>query len=82
MALLARLNPWASLLAAVFYADMMAGSNLMQLNTWVPFPLVNVLQGLIIIMITATFVWNRRRKRPAPAVPQPTTAPPKGTACK
>ncbi len=72
VALLARLNPWASVLAAVFYADMMAGSNLMQLNTSVPFPLVNVLQGLIILLITGTYLWKRRRPpRPAArAVPK------------
>ncbi len=63
VALLARLNPWAAIVAAVFYANMMAGSNGMQINTSVPFPLVNVLQGLIILMITASFVLNRRRKR-------------------
>ena len=63
VALLARLNPWAAIVAAVFYANMMAGSNGMQINTDVPYPLVNVLQGLIILMITATFVLNRRRPR-------------------
>lgn len=70
VALLARLNPWASLPAAIFYADTMSGSNLMQLNTSVPFPLVNVLQGLIILLITGTFLWKRRRparSRPRPA---------------
>jgi ABC-type uncharacterized transport system ATPase subunit/ABC-type uncharacterized transport system permease subunit len=63
VALLARLNPWAAIVAAVFYANMMAGSNGMQINTNVPYPLVNVLQGLIILMITAVFVLNRRKKR-------------------
>lgn len=63
VALLARLNPWASIVAAVFYANMMAGSNQMQINTNVPFPLVNVLQGLIILLITGTFTWNWRRRR-------------------
>ena len=62
VALLARLNPWAAIVAAVFYANMMAGSNSMQINTEVPYPLVNVLQGLIILMITAVFVLNRRKK--------------------
>jgi ABC-type uncharacterized transport system ATPase subunit/ABC-type uncharacterized transport system permease subunit len=63
VALLARLNPWAAIVAAVFYANMMAGSNGMQINTSVPYPLVNVLQGLIILLITAVFVVNRRRAR-------------------
>jgi hypothetical protein len=62
VALLARLNPWAAVLAAAFYADMMAGSNAMQINTSVPFPLVNVLQGIIILLITAVFVVDRRTR--------------------
>ncbi|MCB1273797.1 MAG: ATP-binding cassette domain-containing protein [Leucobacter sp.] len=82
VALLARLNPWASLLAALFYATMMAGSTgLQQID--VPFPVVNVLQGIIIIAITATFVWNRKKTRAgrigapakragAPGAPAPT----------
>jgi ABC-type uncharacterized transport system ATPase subunit/ABC-type uncharacterized transport system permease subunit len=62
VALLARLNPWAAIVAAAFYANMMAGSNAMQLNTDVPYPLVNVLQGLIILSITALFVIDRRNR--------------------
>ncbi len=62
VALLARLNPWAAVVAAVFYANMMAGSNSMQVNTDVPYPLVNVLQGLIILFITATLLLRRRRR--------------------
>lgn len=64
------MNPWWSILAAFFYADMMAGSSQMQINTSVPFPLVNVLQGLIILLITGTYLWKLRRGRtstPAPA---------------
>lgn len=71
VALLARLNPWASLVAALFYATMMAGGTGLQ-ATGVPFPLVNVLQGLIIIFITAQFVisWRRKSKsRFAPDTP-------------
>jgi ABC-type uncharacterized transport system ATPase subunit/ABC-type uncharacterized transport system permease subunit len=66
VALLARLNPWASLLAALFYATMMAGGTGLQ-STGVPFPMISLLQGLIVIAITATFVGNvRRRRKPAP----------------
>ena len=63
VALLARLNPWAAFAAAAFYANMMAGSNSMQINAGVPYPMVQILQGLIIIFITATFVFNWRRKK-------------------
>jgi ABC-type uncharacterized transport system ATPase subunit/ABC-type uncharacterized transport system permease subunit len=62
VALLARLNPWASLVAALFYATMMGGATGLQASG-VPFPLVSVLQGLIIIAITATYVFNRFKRR-------------------
>ena len=65
VALLARLNPWAAIVAAAFYANIMAGATAMQLNTAVPFPLVNVLQGLIILSITAVFVIDRRTRERA-----------------
>lgn len=62
VALLARLNPWASIVAALFYATMLGGQTGLQ-SVGVPFPLVQVLQGLIIVMITATFTWNWWTKR-------------------
>ena len=63
VALLARLNPWVAILAAVFYADMIAGSSSMQANANVPKPLVDVILGLIVLMITATFAWNWSRRK-------------------
>jgi len=63
VALLARLNPWTAIVAAVFYADMMAGSSAMQANANVPYSLVNVIQGLLILMLTGTFAFNWLRRR-------------------
>ncbi len=62
VALLARLNPWAAIVAALFYANMIAGGGSMQLNAQVPLSLVDLIRGLIILMITGTFVWNWRRR--------------------
>jgi ABC-type uncharacterized transport system permease subunit len=73
VALLARLNPWVAILASLFYADMIAGSSSMQANADVPKPLVDVILGLIVLMITATFAWNWWR---AKKVDKPTTAAP------
>ncbi len=70
VALLARLNPWASLVAALFYATMMGGTTGLQ-SAGVPFPIVNVLQGLIIITITATFIINRSRRKKRLSKPEP-----------
>ena len=77
VALLARLNPWVAILAAVFYADMIAGSSSMQANAEVPKPLVDVILGLIVLMITATFAWNTWRKKKAET---PTSAAPAAAA--
>ena len=76
VALLARLNPWVAIVAALFYADMLAGSSSMQSNADVPKPLVDVILGLIVLMITATFAWNwaRRRKVATTAAPVPDTS--------
>jgi ABC-type uncharacterized transport system ATPase subunit/ABC-type uncharacterized transport system permease subunit len=63
VALLARLNPWVAILASLFYADMIAGSSSMQANAEVPKPLVDVILGLIVLMITASFAWNWSRRR-------------------
>lgn len=72
VALLARLNPFAAILAALFYADLMAGSNSMQIYAGVPFPLVSVLQGILVLLLTAhlSLSWLKRRKNaqnPTPA---------------
>lgn len=63
VALLARLNPWAGIVAALFYANMMAGSNIMQITTDVPFSLVDVLQGLIILLLTASLLATPATRR-------------------
>lgn len=64
VALLARLNPWAAIIAGLFYANMLAGANVMQLNNAVPFSLVSVLQGILIVFMTAEgLLAFRRRKR-------------------
>jgi len=61
IALLARLNPWMLLVAGVFYANMLAGANVMQIQADVPFSLVTVLQGVIVIGMTMTIVRVRPR---------------------
>ena len=77
VALLARLNPWAAIGAAFFYANMMAGANQMQINAGVPYQVQQILQSLIILTVTATvvgFTWRRRRPAP-PTEPLPRQTP-------
>ncbi len=69
VALLARLNPWAAIGVAFFYANMVAGANQMQINADVPFQMQAVVQSIIIVTVTATLSlsWWRRRRAPEPA---------------
>jgi ABC-type uncharacterized transport system permease subunit len=67
VALLAWLKPWASLVSALFYATMMADGTRMQ-AVGVPFPMISVLQGLIVVAITATFTFNFRKRRKTAAL--------------
>lgn len=77
VALLARLNPWAAIGAAFFYANMMAGANQMQINAGVPYQVQNIVQALIVLTVTATIVvitWKRRSASPPPAASTATTS--------
>jgi ABC-type uncharacterized transport system ATPase subunit/ABC-type uncharacterized transport system permease subunit len=75
VALLGRLNPIGIAIASLLYGVLEAGSTIMQLNTGVPLSLVNVLEGVIIILMTATFVRLRKRgRRGPPLVVSPTDA--------
>ncbi len=73
VALLGRLRPVGIAVAALFYGALEYGSSIMQLNTNVPLSLVNVLEGIIIVLMTASALAVHRRTRgrsldPGPAV--------------
>ena len=53
IALIGGLHPVGVLIAAIFYGSLMYGGTLMQMNTDVPFALVFLLQGIIIMLITS-----------------------------
>ena len=72
VALLGRLRPAGIAIAAVFYGALAYGSSIMQLNTNVPLSLVNVLEGIIIIVMTASALAIHRRTRgPGPDADHP-----------
>ncbi|MBX5463979.1 MAG: ABC transporter permease [Clostridia bacterium] len=73
VALLGRINPWGTAAAAFFYAVLINGASIMQQNTSVPYPLVSILQGVLVLFMTAEGVlWlGRRRRRAAPAASAP-----------
>jgi simple sugar transport system permease protein len=52
-ALLARVNPAASLFTALYYALMLNGAAYMQISTEVPRSLVILLTGLLVLLMTA-----------------------------
>ncbi|MFD1715985.1 ABC transporter permease [Amnibacterium flavum] len=53
VALIGRLRPLGILVAAVLYASLMTGATAMQATSNVPFSLVFVLQGVLILLITS-----------------------------
>lgn len=53
VALLGRLNPIGAVLAALLYATLLNGAAVMQLETDVPRPLVDMLAGLIVLLMTS-----------------------------
>lgn len=63
VALLGRLNPWGIIVTAFVYAVLSHGADVMQQNTSVPYPLVNILQGIIVLLMTASglLIWWQRR---------------------
>lgn len=83
IALLARNYPLATIPAALFYSYLRVGADVMGQNSDVPFEMANVIQGIIILLITADALTRllARRRRPdaaqpatpvAPATPTPT----------
>jgi ABC-type uncharacterized transport system ATPase subunit/ABC-type uncharacterized transport system permease subunit len=73
VALLGRLNPLGIALAALLYGVLRAGGQIMQLDTGVPLSLVTILEGVIVILMTATIV-RRRAARTGGLPTSPTDA--------
>ena len=68
VALLGRLRPLGLVVAAGLYGALEQGASLMQLNTAVPLSLVNVLEGVIILLVTASRLRLFDRRSPGSAV--------------
>lgn len=64
VALMARLNPLAVPLAAVLFGLLYAGSGVLQRQLAIPFPLVWVIEGVVVLAFLA-FDWATRRRRVA-----------------
>lgn len=83
VALLARNYPLAVIPAALFYSYIRVGADVMGQNTDVPFEMSNVIQAIIILLITADALtrWLRNRRSgrdtlelPTPTAPQTITS--------
>lgn len=61
VALLADLNPLGIIVSAFFFAALVVGGNTMQRMAGVPFSLVDVIQGLIIIFVISRVIYRRWR---------------------
>lgn len=64
IALLARNQPLAVPVAAVFYAWLVSGAQAMEQTTDVPREAISVVQGVLFLLVTATAItmWQRRRR--------------------
>jgi simple sugar transport system permease protein len=65
VALLARIHPVGVVFAAVFYAMMINGAALMQLETNVPRSLVSLLTGILVLIMTVEFRRRASRRKEA-----------------
>jgi simple sugar transport system permease protein len=61
IALLGALNPFGIMASALFFAALMVGGASMQRMTEVPYSVVDVIQGLIIIFVVAKALFRFRR---------------------
>jgi len=74
VALLARNQPWAIPLTALFFGALSNGGATMQLFSNVPIDLVNVLQGAVMLVAVARFGFGWRRAGAVPPAPIPQAA--------
>lgn len=63
VALLAGLNPLGIIISAFFFAALVVGGNSMQRMVGVPFSLVDVIQGLVIIFVISRVIYTRWREQ-------------------
>lgn len=66
VAMLGRLSPLGSLVAGIVYACLEAGAGIMQVNTQVPLSLINIIEGIVVVFMTAAGLLTlfQRRRRP------------------
>jgi simple sugar transport system permease protein len=55
MALIAQLNPVATVVVAYFFAVLRTGANTMQAGTGVPTSVIDIIQALVIVLAVAGF---------------------------
>lgn len=63
VALLAELNPLGIIISAFFFSALVGGGNSMQRMVGVPFSLVDVIQGLVIIFVISRVIYRRWREK-------------------
>jgi ABC-type uncharacterized transport system ATPase subunit/ABC-type uncharacterized transport system permease subunit len=68
VAMLGWLSPLGAVVAGVVYACLEAGAGIMQVNTQVPLSLIDILEGIVVIFMTAAglLALFQRRRRPRP----------------
>ena len=66
IALLGRAHPVGILLAALLFGAMRAGAGLMQIQAQIPVEMVDVIQGIILLFLTADILVRRAFRLKAP----------------
>lgn len=67
VALVARLNPWLVPVSALGFSLMYAGLSSVAQKALVPFPLINIIEGAVVLVFLAVSVMQPRGQRPAGA---------------
>lgn len=65
IALLGNLNPFGIAISSFFFAALMVGGNTMQLMEGIPFSLITVIQGLVIVFVISRVVYAQWRDKVA-----------------
>jgi ABC-type uncharacterized transport system permease subunit len=61
-ALFGKLHPLGTIPASVLFGALLVGGNQLQRTIQVPSALITVLNGMIIVFVVSSEIWNRRRK--------------------
>lgn len=69
-ALFGSLNPLLTIPASVLFGSLLVGANAMQRVTQVPSALITALNGLVVVFVVSSEIWQRKRQKKRLIVPE------------